>query len=165
MKRNHLNIFVIVFLIISMLSCLNSGKSEKYKKMQQFSVFVGEWEFEIDNGVFGERWEQKNDSVFSGYGYMVIGEDTVSREVLSVEQQGNDIFYIVIVEDHNDGQPVKFRLVSDADNTFVFENMEHDFPQKISYKIEGNDQIQAVVEGFIEGEPDKLELFYTRVKK
>jgi len=163
-KCKHFFLLVMIIHLMILSACINSQVSEKYKKMQQFTLLEGDWQFEIDNGLFGEHWKKENDSVFSGMGYMLIGDDTVSREILSLEQQSSDIYYIATVEGHNNGQPVKFIMTSDSNNVFVFENKDHDFPQRITYQFDGSDNLLAIVEGYQEGEPSKMELYYTRMK-
>jgi hypothetical protein len=70
--------------------------------------------------------------------------DTVFNEKLKIEKIGDEIFYIADVK-HN-AAPVYFKLTSLNDNEAVFENPQHDFPQKIVYKnIDGN--LNASIEG------------------
>jgi len=46
----------------------------------------------------------------------------------------------------NDGDEVIFKLTKHDDTSFVFENQEHDFPQRIIYINEGEDTMHARIE-------------------
>ncbi len=164
MRTINLVLFLGIFFIISFqLSCKHK-ETNPYEKMEIFNWLEGHWEFEVDNGLFGEVWSKSNDSVFSGHGYMLIGEDTVSKELLRLEFRKGEIFYIVTIEDHNDGKPVNFKLTSDQNNTYVFENPEHDFPKKIIYKKNSENSVTAIIEGDEADEMNRMEFFYSRAE-
>ncbi len=154
-----------VFLLFQ--SCMNIGPNEndgneKFQKMNRLEWLSGSWEFEIDDGLFAESWTKTNDSVFTGFGYMMIGEDTASIEILSIELINDDLYYVSKVSDQNNKQEIAFKLISDSDNTLIFENKKHDFPQRIIYKFVDNNAFTAIIEGDYEGEPNSTELFMSR---
>lgn len=163
------NLMVLaIFVLMTLMSC-NSKSPEntdvkKETRLTKMEWLEGTWEFEVDNGLFGEKWKRVNDSLFSGVGYMLIGEDTSSTETLSLELRGEKLFYVAIVSDQNDGKPVSFEMVSDEDDTFIFENKEHDYPQKITYHHTAPDELTILVEGIQDGEPSKMELWMMRMK-
>jgi hypothetical protein len=155
-----------IFLIVQ--SCKNAGSSankENFEKIHRLEWLVGNWEFEIDEGLFAEKWVKLNDSVFSGIGYMLIGEDTATKEILTIELINDELYYVALVSEQNNHKEVAFKLVSDSDNSFVFENKKHDFPQRIIYKYIDNNSFTAVIEGEIEGEENTTELFMSRVNR
>jgi hypothetical protein len=45
------------------------------------------------------------------------------------------VFYTPTVPDQNDAKPVPFRMVSYEGHVVVFENPDHDFPQRIVYRF------------------------------
>jgi hypothetical protein len=50
------------------------------------------------------------------------------------------------------GQPqASFLLISQAADGFVFENRKHDFPQRISYRRDGERGLLARIEGKVKG--------------
>lgn len=158
-------LFVLsVFLFFQ--SCKNTGSddhNEKFLKLTQLEWLAGSWEFETDDALFSESWTKMNDSVMSGKGFMLIGEDTVTKETITIELINNDVYYVVLVDGQNNNQEVAFKLVSDSDNTFVFENKKHDFPQRIIYTFLNNNSFTAVLEGEYEGEMNTMELYMSRV--
>jgi hypothetical protein len=64
-----------------------------------------------------------------------------------LEQRKNDLFYIVSVPNQNEEQPVAFKLTSSTIDYLVFENPEHDFPKKITYKLVTKDSLYAEISG------------------
>jgi hypothetical protein len=163
-------LLTILFAVAVLSACNNhsasdQSNSKEYKELKKMEWLLGNWEFEIDNGLFAEQWEVLNDSTYTGYGYMIIGEDTVSKELISIEEvKSGELWYGVTVSDQNEGENVRFKLVSSENNQFVFENKDHDYPQVIRYIYIDNESFTAVVEGLVEGEMQKTELFMSRVK-
>jgi hypothetical protein len=58
--------------------------------------------------------------------------------------------------------PVAFKLNSSNAKEVVFENPKHDFPQKITYKLNADGTVTALVEGAMNGQPRRLEFHYTK---
>lgn len=95
-----------------------------------------------------ETWRRVNDSLFRGEGYELMpGADTAVLENIDLAVKDGGIFYMPAVKGQNEGQPVPFRMVSCRDQEVVFENPEHDFPQRISYRLHGMDTLIARIEG------------------
>ncbi|MES2679501.1 MAG: DUF6265 family protein [Bacteroidota bacterium] len=124
-----------------------------YDKLQKLDWLVGKWENKTPEGYAAEIWEKENDSTFNGVSYFIAGKDTVSFEKISLLQSGLDLFYVPTVKGQNSGQPVTFQMTSQTDDLLVFENPEHDFPQKITYTRITNDSLLAEISGMIEGKP------------
>lgn len=45
----------------------------------------------------------------------------------------------------------------------VFTNLDHDFPQRISYTLQNNNKIEVKLEGLVKGNPKTEHLIYERV--
>ena len=72
---------------------------------------------------------------------------------LKLQKMIDTWIYIAYVEGQ---QPVLYTLVED-NGKYVFENLEHDFPQKIEYNIQDEYSILASIEGNLNGEIVKEE--------
>lgn len=95
---------------------------------------TGTWEMPKPNGhVRLEIWQKENGRGLRGKGVSVAQGDTTGLETIALYKDQHHIWYVPVVSDQNEGQPVPFKLVSDSDIHFVFENPEHDFPQRIAY--------------------------------
>jgi hypothetical protein len=82
-----------------------------------------------------------------GESYFININNTLFAEKVRLEQRKNDLFYIVSVPNQNEEQPVAFKLTSSTNDYLVFENPEHDFPKKITYKLVTKDSLYAEISG------------------
>jgi Domain of unknown function (DUF6265) len=112
--------------------------------MQKLEWIVESWVSSSGETNSYEHWEKISDELFTGGSETVKSGDTLFSEKLKIVKEGEEIFYVADVS-HNP-MPVKFRLTSISDTMAVFENPEHDFPQKISYNYTDGD-LHATIEG------------------
>ena len=163
----YLGAFVIACVLAS---CSNPRQSTaensrvKYSEIEKAWWLIGEWQNNSAEGNASEIWEKKNDSTYAGKSYFIKGADTVSSEKISLEQNGDQVFYIPIVKGQNDGQPVKFTLTFSSGNRLIFENPAHDFPQKISYTQVTGDSLLAEISGTVQGKINSMQFPMTRIK-
>lgn len=163
----YLGAFAIACILAS---CSNSEQSTtenssvKYSKIEKAWWLIGEWKNNSEHGNASEIWEKRNDSTYVCKSYLIKGTDTVSSENISLQQSGDQVFYIPIVKSQNDGQPVKFTLTSSSINQLIFENPAHDFPQKISYTQVTGDSLLAEISGTIEGKINSQQFPMTRIR-
>lgn len=135
-----------MFLVaISSFSC--EQKSKTYTELEKANWFLGKWENNTPEGVFSEEWKVENDSLFLGKSFFIKENDTLFSETVRLEQQENDLFYIVTVPNQNEEKPVAFKLTSSTADYLVFENPAHDFPKKITYKLVNKDSLYAEISG------------------
>ena len=132
-----------------MLSCGNSETKKDYPELRKATWLVGKWQNRLPEFDLVEMWVPKNDSTIAGMGFMILNQDTVFSDEIDIQQIDKDLYYISI--DRSTGKAVKFKLSSSADKLLVFENPEHDFPQKISYHQFSADSLMAEISGTKEG--------------
>jgi hypothetical protein len=128
-----------------------TAQKQDYNTIKQLDWLEGTWKNESQQGRAIETWSRQNDSVLSGKSFFIIGKDTVSSESIRIEQHHQELLYIPVVKGQNDNKPVSFRLVQSGDNQWIFENLKHDFPNKISYTRIGQDSLLAEISGTIDG--------------
>lgn len=152
--------YLIPCVLISMISCkeAHDGKlppkeivSKKYEAVENANWLVGRWENNSKEGNLSEFWTKANDSTLHGECYFVIEKDTVFGEKVELMQRGNDFIYEASVAKQNDEKPVPFKLKSSSDKEMVWENQEHDYPNKIVYQRVGNDSLVAEIFGTKDG--------------
>ncbi|WP_396176174.1 DUF6265 family protein [Flavobacterium sp.] len=136
------------YLVLIVFSCLFSCQQKTtFSELEKANWFLGRWENKTPEGTFSEEWKTENDSVLVGESYFINGKDTLFAENVRLEQQKNDLFYIVSVPNQNEEKPVAFTLTSFKNHYLVFENPEHDFPKKITYKLVTKDSLYAEISG------------------
>lgn len=126
---------VIALAIVILQSCY--GPSSK-KSMQNLGQLEGKW-MASQNILFNEQWEIESDTLFEGLGYSLQGADTAFAEELKIFYNEGEVFYAVKVG--NSDTFINFKLEKAKRNSWVFENGEHDYPNIISYKINGDELV------------------------
>lgn len=121
-------------------------------KIEKATWLLGNWQNKTPRGILTESWQKKDDSTYTGKSAFVRGADTLSSETLTLEERKGRLYYIPVVKNQNNGQPVTFTLTSASANQLVFENPAHDFPQKITYTLITNDSLVAVISGVRNGQ-------------
>lgn len=121
--------------------------SKTFAQIEKASWLIGEWGNTSKEGILTETWTKENDSTFLGKTYFITGKDTAFTESIQLMQKEDQLLYIPTVSDQNEGKPVSFILTTSSENQLVFENKEHDFPQKITYNKITNDSIVAEIYG------------------
>ena len=135
-----------------------------YNQITKMGWLAGKWQNASPEGTVIEEWQKLDDSTMTGKSYFIKGNDTLPAEDISLQQRGADLFYIPTVMDQNGGQPVSFKLTSDVNDRWVFENPDHDFPQKITYIKQPDGSLLAEISGVIEGQEKSQKFPMTRVQ-
>ena len=82
-------------------------------------------------------------------------------ELVLIKEMNGRLAY----EAHPSGQPsATFLSTMASDSTVVFENPEHDFPQRVGYRREGADSLQAWIEGQANGKSRRVDFAYQRAR-
>ncbi len=112
-----------------------------------FAWLEGEWQRTMRRGVAIERWRHVPGVGLVGEAVLrpTDADTEVPTEALLLVTMGADTFYIARPSENP--YPVAFRLVSHADDTAVFENPTHDFPQRIIYRRISDDAMTVSIEG------------------
>lgn len=126
-----------------------------FAQLNKAGWLVGEWGNTSEEGVLTETWTAANDSTFDGKTYFITGKDTAFTETIQLMEKNNELHYMPTISDQNEGKQVTFLMTSATENQLVFENKEHDFPQKITYNKITNDSIVAEISGMKEGKETK----------
>jgi hypothetical protein len=133
-------------------------------RLNDVSWILGEWQLSSpDGGVFVEKWIKESDSSYTGEGSLTNAKgEVLFAESLRLVQRGNELWYVPTIASQNNGQPVYFKEKSFTGNEIVFENPEHDFPQRIIYQKSSDSTLYARIEGKQDGKDAKEEYSYSR---
>ena len=167
MNKMIKNIGISSFSFLAFIACNDSSNTlptNNYSRTKGFDWLVGTWENQSKDGTLIEMWEKLNDSTVKGQSYFIKETDTSFSESISLVQRNGELLYIPAVRDQNDGLGISFRLITINEKDLVFENAEHDYPQRISYHHVSNDYLIAEISGNKGGEL-KSEQFPLRRKQ
>lgn len=154
--------FVLGFIILAFPFCAKGQECGVPEVWNQLRFFEGSWK--VENSNLMEKWQLSGEDVYVGKSYSVLGKDTILNETIQLIFDRENIWYKVQVHNQNAGKTVLFRLTKCQGSVFIFENPEHDYPQKIGYRRIGNDKILAWIEGQENGKLNKSEWAMRRVQ-
>lgn len=161
MKKNILIAF-IAFIFIG-----KNAHAQVNDCLKKFSWLKGTWKMEEKASVLVEEWTAGGSGSIKCRSYEVKGNDTTLIERATISCiAGKQVFtyYPVINSPGENIMPVTFALISEENGTYIFENPEHDFPQRVVYQIVNADECHAWIEGKEKGRENKIDFFYKRVK-
>lgn len=142
------------FVLIIILSSLGFAS-----RAQSFDWMLGEWTGTFSGAAISEVWTKRDESTIEGKGY-VVGKDTIIKETLLIQKIGKHWVYIAAI---NDRAPVLFTMTSESnEKEIIFENKEHDNPQRIIYMKKENGEMHARTEGKMLGKKVKEEFIYKK---
>ena len=154
---------IILVLLLAFSACKNSD-STKNEKIKAASWLIGSWANKSADGSLTENWVELNDSTFQAQSYYVKEKDTLHFESIILQQKGKYLIYNAAVKGQNNDQPIAFKLSPGTAKELIFENLKHDYPQKISYtKITAGSMI-AKISGIQQGKPSSEEFSMKKIK-
>ena len=123
---------------------------------------AGVWTADENGRQLTEQWMPPAGGTMLGMSRTVARGRTVEYEFLLLrEEAGGEINYVA----KPSGQAeVAFKLIRATATEVVFENPQHDFPQRISYTLKDGGKLTAAIEGTKNGKTRRVEFNYQRVK-
>ena len=112
-------------------------------------LFPGKWKMDFDKAEVYEKWELVNETELAGKSYSIKDEVQIISENLYIKKFAGQWAYIAVPEGQN---ITLFALVEYSTKKFVFENKEHDFPQRIIYEFHKDGKLTAAIDGEVDGE-------------
>jgi hypothetical protein len=157
MKTQLLSGSILLGSIFLLSACSTNEETE----VNSLKWMLGKWQSSTEEGILYEEWKKVNDSTYSGHAYAITPEgDTTFSETAQITKANGAITYSVTV---NEESTTDFALVDNQDIA-VFENIDHDFPQRIIYQKLAKDSLFAKIEGTVDGEDQYEEYRYVKSK-
>lgn len=121
----------------------SSGAAEG-PDLRSLAWMAGSWGAEQGGVRMEEHWTVPRGGLMLGLHRDVRGEKKAFFEFLRIEAREESIVYIAMPKA---GPGTAFKLVESGASRVVFENPEHDFPQRIFYWLTPEGALHARVEG------------------
>ncbi len=161
-------IFGIIFSSIVIFSSISFSQDESILRL-----FPGKWKMEQVEGKSGddhskleifEEWKIVNGSELIGISYTInlINDEKYISENLYLKKFTDQWAYVAIPKNQ---VITLFPLVDFTNHKFIFENKEHDFPQKIIYEFHKDGKLTAAIEGNVNDEFKRLEFSFSIVEE
>src|SRR5262245_13953950 len=145
------------FLLIALSLALQSPT--RAPAIDDVAWLTGCWEYSSGSRTVEEHWLAPRAHSMVNVGRTVQADKLVEYEMVLIREQEGRLAY----EAHPSGQPsAVFMSRTVGDREVVFENLQHDFPQRVGYKRNG-EALLAWIEGTRNGQMRRIEFPYRRV--
>jgi hypothetical protein len=130
--------------------------------VSQLAWVSGCWQRVARNGqTIDEQWMAPRTEMMLGMSRTVRGDSLIEYEQLRIfERGGRAVYYAAPVRQ----TPTEFVAASVSDTLVVFENPQHDFPQRVIYRKRGADSLIARIEGTVNGTARGIDFPYSRAR-
>lgn len=120
----------------------------------------GCWELVSPQRTVEEQWMAPRAGTMLGMGRTTRDGKLVEYESVLIREENGRLAY----DAHPSGQsPATFLSTTIADRRVIFENPQHDFPQKVGYARSG-DSLSAWIEGSVNGQSRRVEFPYRQAQ-
>jgi hypothetical protein len=158
-----------LFLLTSLFLCFgcgNAGNPEPTAASSRTQIadpdlpakLIGRWEGTVDGNKYVEEWTRGCGDNYEGKSEMWSGDKIVGNETMRLTSFAGHWVFIA----SPDGEQVT-SFKAEAPGTWLFVNEEHDFPQKISYSING-DALNVWIAGENDDASNRMNFDLKRVK-
>jgi hypothetical protein len=141
--------------------CVATAGYAQQATVDRVAWLQGCWRSTRGEMTIEEQWMAPRGGSMLGMGRTVRGGTLVEYELVLIKEQGAALAY----EAHPSGQPTAtFTAATVSDGSVVFENSRHDFPQRVGYKRNGADALDAWIEGQANGKSRRVDFSYQRAR-
>ena len=148
------NAAVVALLCYHLSALADLPETSSKPSLPLLAWLAGNWSFERNGRVVNEAWMSPDGGTMLGMSRTVANGRTVEYEFLLLRQdESGDIFYVA--RPSRQAQ-ASFKLVRATATEAVFENPQHDFPQRISYTLKPDGTLLAAIEGQKDGKPRRV---------
>ena len=137
------------------------GAQENSPEMWKLGFISGCWKGGDKVQILEEQWTRPAGQTMLGIGRTIKDGKTEFYEFLQIRERSDGIFYIA---EPNGQKAVSFKLVKVNDSQAIFENPQHDFPQRIVYQKTIDGSLLATLEGTESGKAKLVEFAMKRVR-
>lgn len=108
-----------------------------------------------------EQWMSPAGTSILGMGRTVKDGTTTGWEYMRIERRDDGLYFVSRPKEN--AEDTSFKLIRSTLDEVVFENKEHDFPQRVIYKLQG-EKMTGRIEGTMNGKERGIDFPYKRVK-
>jgi len=120
---------------------------------------AGCWHLRTGAMLIEEQWLAPRAGVLLGVGRTTRGDSLVSYEFMRIQATADSVVFTA----QPSGQPsARFTARVLTPREVVFENLAHDFPQRVRYRAAGPDSLHARIEGLQGGQQRGIDFSYVR---
>jgi hypothetical protein len=129
--------------------------------VDQLYWMTGAWVAENEGVRTEEHWTAPRAGTMFAVGRTIEDEKTLFYEYLRIEASGDSAIYYASPRGRG---TTPFKMTDVSDRRVIFENPQHDFPQRITYWRDEKNQLHAQIEGTQRGEPALESWSFQRIR-
>lgn len=156
-----MNVKRTLFLVFTFLSLTGVGVPQSKASLSDIAWLSGCWQGREGNAVIEEIWSKPSGGSMLGMGRTVKGNRTVSFEFMQFREENGSL---VFLPQPGGGARVSFPLKDAFGGKATFENLKHDFPQRVIYERKGKALMWASIEGMQNGKAERQEFVMHKVR-
>lgn len=152
----------IVFILLLFLVAKDEPElvTDQFKELYRLE---GRWQRLGKSSPEFEEWKLVQSNLLEGRMYKINGNDTIVSEETRLVEINNVILYQAKAFNQPDQGRINFKLTSNANDEFIFENAIHDFPKRIVYQFNGSDSLHAWVDGGQTDNSSRIDFFFRKL--
>lgn len=141
--------------MILLLGAASAASQEPRRaEIRELGWLAGCWSGEESGTETMECWTAPRAGLMLGWNRTVRGEARSSFEFLRIAATADGVVYFA---SPGGREATPFRLVEVSEGSALFENPEHDFPQRIRYELAADGALRVRVEATVDGASRHLE--------
>jgi uncharacterized protein DUF6265 len=150
----------LVLLVLSSLVASPAGAAPAVaSRFERLSWLAGSWAHDSAGTRSEEHWMAARGGLMVGMNRRVSGGRARSFEFLRIQAVGDSMAFLA---SPNNRTPTAFPLKALGEKRVVFENLEHDFPQRVIYWLGDDGRLFARVEGMTNGKAAAEDFVWVR---
>ena len=130
--------------------------------MNDLSWLAGCWEAKLNGREVTEQWMKPGGGIMLGMARTVAKGKAAEFEFTQIREDYGSIYYVA--KPSGQAEALFKLVILENKKTAVFENVQHDFPQRIIYSRLSDGTLYARVEGTVSGELRGIDYPYKRAK-
>ncbi|MBO9729876.1 MAG: hypothetical protein J7623_14660 [Chitinophaga sp.] len=145
---NSKSLLLLLFLVAGSFRVAGQVNPADFRILDKLA---GTWSMHTRKSTIVESWSKLNDSTWSGKTWRIIGADSALQQTMQLVRRNNEIYFLPVYAGHQPQTPVRLRLRVLKPIGFVAEDLNNDFPKKITYRFKDARHLEARVEGTRDG--------------
>jgi hypothetical protein len=139
----------IALALVAASLALPAAAQAQAQNIASIGWLAGCWAAEAAEAGSGEQWLPLAGGTMLGVGRTVKDGKTVAHEFMQIRTDGDG--KVVFIALPSGKTEASFAATSLTDSSVTFENLQHDFPQRVRYSAVGSDRLAARIEGMRNG--------------
>lgn len=160
MKMRTYAKLIFVLIVFALLAPMNSSAQQK-TTLEDLAWLAGCWENNRGNRQAEEVWLKPKGGMMLGLGRTIVNGKATEFESMRIHEDKGELFFTAKPSGQSESS---FKLISYSDGKAVFENPQHDFPQRVIYSKQPDGSLLARIEGEMKGQKRGIDFPFTRAR-